>query len=349
MAFKNYKPKQEEVISPYLTYKQAQQIRNKRRHKELLNDVSRAGRTDSEKERERILLSNPTSRVSYVFTNPKTKASQTFHGIEYSEYTAYPGQPIIHGVVTISEFDDKGIKTGEKSEDIYVYQPRFEGRNNFVVGPRYNSDGSLNNRAAYAFKDPGTGVIYIGSIPKREIVSNRQFDFDSTNQDNFNKSCEHLDVRHRRVNEVISIKYDTDPKTGCIKSVNMDNPQEKAKLNAYLNTYSTGAIADDKIDGYIHRIEKELKKFEKISDKVEESVARVGLAQNYQEELAQENTQQDTKTTQSLQEENAKIINDALKYGRRPTFASPINDGIGGLEISRHTPPPPPPGGPRRC
>lgn len=350
MAFKNYSQKQEDVISPYLTHKQAQKIRDKRRHKELLREVSLAGRSDRVKEAERILISNPTSRNAYVFTNPVTKAQQTFHGVEYSEYTAYQNQPIIHGVITISEFDESGKKIGEKSEDIYMYQPRFEGRDRFLVGPRYRSDGTLNNRATYAYRDPDIDVIYIGNIPKREIVSNRQFDFDASNKENFKATKNALGVNHRKVEEIVSIKYDTDPQTGYIKTVNMNNSQEKARYDAYIRKYSTGALAEDMIESYTHRIEKAVQIFEKISDKIEESVARVGLAENYQAEKTAEASQTASSSSQpkSVAEENAQMVNDVLKYGIRPSLASPIDDGIGGLEISRPTPPPAPGGRGRR-
>lgn len=343
MSFKNYTPKHEDEISPYLTYKQQQRIRDKRKHKELMKDVRNAGRSDAEKERERILLSNPTSRNTYVFTSPRTKEKQKFFGVEFTEFTAYPSQPIIHGVITISEFDNNGTKIGEKKEDIYMYQPRFEGRNRFVVGPKYRSDGTLNNQAAYAYKDPDTGVIYVGNIPKREIISNRQFDFDATNKENFKKSSECISVKHRKISEVVSIKYDTDPKTGYIKTVNLNNQAEKSRFDAYMKKYPTGAKADDMIEAYISRIERQLEIFEKIGDKINEAVARVGLREDYQE-AAQERASEAAKTQEntSLADENAKMVNDMLKYGIRPSYASPVDDGVGGLEISRPTPPPPP-------
>lgn len=348
MAFKQYTKKEEDVINPYLTNKQAQRIKDKKKHKELLREVRLAGRSDLVKEAERILLSNPTTRVTYEFTNPTTKAKQNFFGVEYSEFTALPNQPIIHGVITISEFNEDGSKKGEKSEDIYMYQPRFEGKDRFLVGPRYKENGTLNNNAVYAYKDPETNIIYVGNIPKREIMSNRKFDFDSTNSENFRLSGEAINVTNRKLKDIVSIKYDTDPQTGYIRTVNLRNPEEKAKLDAYLSKYPTGALADDKIESFIHRIESQVEVFEKINEKINESVDRIGLTENYQENMEKANAASSTGEQQSnLADENAKMINDVLKYGVRPTLASPIDDGIGGLEISRPTPPPQP-GGRRR-
>lgn len=341
MAFKNYEPNHEDVINPYLTFKQAQKLKKKQAHKKLLRDVSLAGRSDTQKEMARMLISNPTSRTSYVFSNPRTKAQQMFHGVEFTEFTAYPSQPIIHGVITISEFDSDGVKKGEKSEDIYMYQPRFEGRNSFVVGPRYTNDGKLNNKAAYAYKDPNTGVIYVGNIPKREIISNRQFDFDATNEENYAKACGNLDIKHPKTKEVVSIKYDTDPTTGYIKTVDLNNAQEKARFDAYCNKYPKAALANNMIDAYIKRIENELKIFEKITERVQEAVDKLGKAKNYQAALSQAQNSQ-TQSTTSVADENAKLVNDMLKYGIRPTYASPVGGGpapgVGGMPGGRPGP-----------
>lgn len=346
MAIKNYNDKHEDVINPYLTHKQAQKLREKLKLKQLKEDVANAGRSDEAKENIRRLLSNPTSRVSYTFNNYVSKKQQDFFGTEFTEFSAWPNQKIIHGVITISEFDSKGNKIGEKSDDIYMYQPRFEGKDRFFVGPRYRSDGTLNNRAAYAYKDIETGIVYVGSIPKREIISNRKFDFDKSNMDNFNATLKETDITHRKVTEVVSIKYDKNPNTGYIRSVNLNNPQEKAKLERYYKKYPTAAKADDMIDSYIHRIEREVSKFEKITEEIEESVARVGIAKNAAR-IAAEEAQEEAREVEankplSLSEQNAQMINNLIRYGVRPTLSSPIDDGIGGLEIGRPTPPPMP-------
>ena len=330
MAIKNYNDKHEDVINPYLTHKQAQKLREKLKLKKLKEDVANAGRSDEIKERIRILLSNPTSRVSYTFNNYVLKKQQDFFGTEFTEFSAWPNQKIIHGVITISEFDSKGNKIGEKSNDIYMYQPRFEGKNRFFVGPRYRDDGTLNNLAAYAYKDIETGIVYVGSIPKREIISNRKFDFDKSNMDNFNATLKGTDITH----------------TGYIRAVDLNNPQEKAKLERYYKKYPTAAKADDMIDSYIHRIEREVSKFEKITEEIEESVARVGIAKNAAR-IAAEEAQEEAREVEankplSLSEQNAQMINNLIRYGVRPTLSSPIDDGIGGLEIGRPTPPPMP-------
>lgn len=342
MAIENYGKKKDEEYYKKLPYSQAKKEKEKERRKKMRADVSRAGRTDAEKERERILLSNPTSRNSYVFTNPQTGDREEFFGVEYTEFNAWPNQRIIHGIITISEFDNNGVKTGERSDDIFMYQPRFEGRNRFVLGPLYKSDGRLNNNAAYAYRNPKNGQIYVGSIPKREIISNREFDFDQTNMANFEAACENLEIKDRSIKKVVSIKYDTDSQ-GYVKSLDLSNINDLNRLKAYCEKYSTPAIADDMIDNYIHRIEKELEKFERMTDEMEEAVSRVGLANRYQAQASSTPQPETTSSPSSLADENALLINNMLKYGIRPSYASPVDDGYGGLEIGRGAPTPPPP------
>lgn len=345
MVINNYGNKKDEEYYKKLPYSQAKKLKEKERYKKMRADVSRAGRTDAEKERERVLLSNPTSRTSYVFTNPQTGASEKFNGVEYTEFNAWPSQRIIHGIITISEFDKDGVKTGEKSDDIFMYQPRFEGRDRFVLGPIYKSDGRLNNNAAYAFKNPQNGQIYVGSIPKREIISNRQFDFDQTNSANFEAACTNIEVSNPNIKKIVSIKYDTDAE-GYIKSLDLNNINDLNRLKDYYQKYPTAALADDMIDNYIHRIEAELEKFERMTERMEEAVSRVGLANRYQANVAASSTpQENTATNSSLAEENARLINNMLLYGIRPSYASPVDDGYGGLEIGRGAPTPPHPGG----
>lgn len=342
---KYYGKKNNDAIEPYLTYKQLERRKKAKRDAELRANVSRAGRTDAEKERERILLSNPTNRTSYTFVSPQTGEEQEFHGVEFTEFTAWPNQRIIHGVITITQYDDRGLKSGEKEEDIYVYQPRFEGRQDFVLGPRYKSDGTMNNNTQYAFKNPETGRIFVGSIPKREILSNRQFDFDTSNMTIFNSVCNKvLEENNKQLKNIVSIKYDKDPQTGFIKSVDLTNQEEKAKLDAYVRKYSTPAKANAMLDTLVQDIKREVVKAEKIESAMEEAVQRVGMAKNMQarEQDRQANTQQQPT---SLADENARLINNMLKYGIRPSYASPMQGG-GGMPPHGGPGMPPPPGGP---
>ena len=121
---------------------------------------------------------------------------------------------------------------------------------------------------------------------------------------------------------------------------------EKKRKKDYYQKYPTAALADDMIDNYIHRIEAELEKFERMTERMEEAVSRVGLANRYQANVAASSTpQENTATNSSLAEENARLINNMLLYGIRPSYASPVDDGYGGLEIGRGAPTPPHPGG----
>ena len=320
---------------------------DRQRRKEMYQAVVRAGRTDAAKEKERILLSNPTTKIAYNFTNVKNANDiKEFNGVEFTEFSAVEGQQIIHGVINIYEYDSGRELNVLRTEDIYVYQPRFEGRNNFVLGPRYKSDNTLNNNAAYAFKDPSTGEVYVGNIPKREITTNRQFDFDVTNASNFEVSCQkNFNVTNKSLNRLINISYDRDPNTGNIKAVNLSNPEEKRKLDEYLRKNANPAVANSNLDVYIQLAEEQLIKAEQVEKDINEAVNRISLGESVAEKQAQSNQ---VSTTNTLADENAKLINNMIKYGIRPSYASPMQAGPGGMPRRMGGPGMPPPPRPGR-
>lgn len=324
MAFKNYSKNQEEEISPYLTYKQAKKIREKRKHQELLKAVADAGRPNAVKEAERILLTNPTTRNSYVFTCPKTGEQQEFHGIEYSEYNAAPNQPLIHGIICISEYAKDGSKIGEKQDDIYMYQPRFEGSGGFIVGPRVRN-GTISRIVPYAYKDPKTGQIYIGNIPKREVTSGLTFDFDGVNKENHRLTALAVGIKNRKLEDIVSIKYNRDQE-GNLKIVDLNNPQEKAKFDAYISKYHNGSLGYNMVQSHLYRIKKAVSVFEELDDKIEEAIYKMNINDKINAKINAEQAKkaQNVKTKPTTAEENAKIINDYLKYGIAPTYSSPL-------------------------
>lgn len=330
--------------------KEDQKRKEKEREKELELAVMRAGRRPEVKESERILLSNPTSKKAYTFrniTDPSDK--QVFHGVEFTEYSAISGQQIIHGTIRIYEYDASGKGKVIKTDDIYMYQPRFEGRGRYVVGPRYKENNCLNNNMAYAAKDPNTGAIFIGNIPKREITTNRQFDFDVTNVSNYKTTSQSvLNSTNSNLPKIINIVYDCDPATGYIKTVNLADKNEKAKLEEYLRKNSTPAIAESTLNVYVQLAQKELIKAEKAEEAVYDAANRVSIANKFAQKEAEAQTATKEKKQTSLAEENIKMLNDMIKYGIRPSYASPMQAGPGRMGGPGMPPPPGPGRGPHR-
>lgn len=347
----NYSNLNNHFVAPYTQSKESTRKKRKEREKQLKKEVIRAGRTEEVKERERQLLSNPTNKTEYVFRCTNNQHHRVnFTGIEFTQYHATPNQPIIHGVVEISEYAEDGTIKVTRQEDIYVYQPRFEGRGGFVLGPRY-VNGRLNNNAAYLFKDEA-GRVFAGNIPKREVVSNMQFDFDLTNEENYRMTASKtMDTTNSAVKKFINIKYDRDSQ-GYIRPVNLSNREEYSKLNAYLRKNSTPTKAEATLKNYLQVVSKQLSVAEQKDEAIERSVRRVDLLNELNEQELQQAAASEQKP--NLAEENARLINNMLKYGIKPTYASPGRPGMPHPGMPGPGMPPPPPNfdepgmGPRR-
>ncbi|MDE6292325.1 MAG: hypothetical protein K2L98_01445, partial [Bacilli bacterium] len=73
---------------------------------------------------------------------------------------------------------------GEPAVDtIYLFQPRLYGVNNVQIGPKLDKNGHLYDKHSYLLRTPGSSDIYSGYVPRREVLTGRQFDYvsDSVN------------------------------------------------------------------------------------------------------------------------------------------------------------------------
>ena len=345
--------------------------RKKHEEKALLVAAGKAARPIEEKRRVEMLFSNPTAKKSYVFHSGNETIK--FNGIEYTEFSANPNQPVFHGTVKVYEYNPGGKPKVLKTEDIYVYQPRLAGSNyvdgsSLTVGPRFRKNNVLDNRTAYAFKDPATGKIYVASIPKREVVSNRQFDFDSTCRSNFLASCDvNFEKTDKNIAKIISVDYDLD-QDGYIRPVNLANQNERAKFNNYLASTGDLVNANSKLDYLVQLTKQELAKAKEMELKLQEEIDRLNIAESLANKEAEAANKKQAEADKKAKE-NEQLMNDLLRkqknmmdYGIRPTYASPGMTGgprfggrpgprgprSGGPMAGGPGFPPPPEGGGRR-
>lgn len=328
--------------------------RKKQEEEALMIAVGRAAIPIEEKRRVEMLFSNPTTKKSYVFHSGNE--TKKFHGVEHTEFSVNPNQPVFHGTIKVYEYNPSGKGKVLSKEDIYVYQPRLDGSNyidgsSLTVGPRFRKNNALDNRIAYAFKDPTTGKIFLASIPKREVTSNRQFDFDLTSKSNYVASCEaNFGKMKETIPKLVNIEYDLD-KDGYIRPVNLANQNERARFNNYLASMGDLVNANSKLDYLIALVKQELAKAKEAELKIQEEIDRINIDKSLANKEAEEaNRRQEA--AENKAKENEQLMNDLLKkqrnmmdYGIRPTYASPGmtgGPGIGG----RPGPRGPRPGGP---
>lgn len=334
----NYARQNAHFVAPYQEYKKAKKLTPKQELKELERDVARIGRPKELKEFERQLLSNPTSKNSYIFksfNNPVSNDRVNFTGVEFTQYQKTKKEEIIHGVVELSGYANDGTIKVMRREDIYVYQPRFEGSKGFVLGPHYRN-GLLKTNAAYFFKAPDNGQIYIGNIPKREITTGMQFDFDSRNEDNFKMTCDKLldSTDLLTISKFITIKYD-EASPGTIKSVDLSDKEAYKKLQDYLKKNSNSLKGESTLNTYLQHVKAQLEIAQKKDAEIEASVRRNEVAEDLREQQEATQTQSNE---QSVADQNAKYINDLLKYGIRPSYGSAFNPNDQGPEVPPHPP-----------
>lgn len=350
MRFEEYKTEKEDENK--IVNKDSKRKKIIKTRKALMTEVRRVGRSAEQKRMDRMLLSNPTTKKPYVFHNTLDK-NKTLNvtGVEFSEFNQErDGNSIIHGVLHLNEYDVGGRTINIKTEDIYVYQPRFELQGHLAIGPRFRKDGTLNNRALYYFQDPKTNLNYVGNIPKREITTNRQFDFDAHNPENYMTTCVNvLSNKNKSLKNIVSIEYDRDA-NGNIKTVDLSNREELNRLQAYLTKNATPEKAESNIELYIKIVNQELAKAEEADQRLEEAVERAARDKKALKEAATEAATKSEKSDyEKAQEEYYKMANDRIKYGIQPTIAA-LNEYE--AHHNNGMPVPPPPGrmgpGPRR-
>lgn len=155
----------------------------------------------------------------------------------------------------------------------------------------------MNSKACYCYKD-SSGTLQFATLPKREILSNKIFDFDSSNGNNYSLSAitnfgEDADL----VGKFVSVDYDKD-ENGYVIPVPLD--QERTIVTNYQRPENRIDIENvvSLLKRQIYR-DKEIQKELEEQIRQRESMRRVALADASQE------TAPEQSETERLNEENA--------------------------------------------
>lgn len=105
---------------------------------------------------------------------------------------------------------------------IYLYQPRMSFVNGVSAGPKYNSDGAIVNTNCYLLKEPSLEGLYAGYIPKREVLSNVEFDY----FDNEHK------IDKYGIGSYLKMTANVDA-MGNFIPVNLNDPEERKQFEEY--------------------------------------------------------------------------------------------------------------------
>lgn len=114
---------------------------------------------------------------------------------------------------------------------IYLYQPRLfasslTGNGEVCIGPKLKN-GLLNKHYMYLAKKPNdSSEIYYGYVPKAEISSGSEYDFDKDNPYNANY----------RIFKYINITFDYD-ENGNVIPVNLKDKKQRDEVLAYIEKY----------------------------------------------------------------------------------------------------------------
>ncbi|MDE5630159.1 MAG: hypothetical protein K2I70_01015, partial [Bacilli bacterium] len=121
------------------------------------------------------------------------------------------------------------------------FQPRVYGVNNVSIGPKLDKNGHLYDKNSYLLRTPGDPDIYSGYVPKREILTGRQFDFvgDSAN------------AKEHPLNGFINIVIEKDA-NGNFIPLDKNNKEEMRKFNNYIKMRREHNIDQDRyLDGLL--------------------------------------------------------------------------------------------------
>lgn len=333
--------------------------KDKREHeRSLKNAVIQIGASDETKRLREEIFNNPAKKTRLTFINLQNKSQRNV--IEMLEDTNYamPGTPdyinehdrIFHAKLTIKGYRDGGSTIEVLDQkDIYMYQPRVTcttngGTKKVFAGPKFLRNGNMNSKACYCIKD-STGTLLYATLPKREILSNRIFDFDSTLGDNFMSwASEIFGEDSEMLGKFISIEYDKDS-NGLMIPVPIE--QEASIVENYQKPENRVNI-----EGVISQLKRQIRREKEIQKELEEQIRKRESMRRVAENQAVQTTEPQQTETERLNEENARIINNKLRYGtltpgeqglRGPgrMMPPPMFGGPGGM-----MPPPPGDGGP---
>ncbi len=124
---------------------------------------------------------------------------------------------------------------GAPAEDIiYLFQPRVFGMNNVPIGPKLDKNGHLYDSNAYLLRTPGDPDIYRGYVPRREVLSGRQFDYVSDS----------VNANLGKLKGFINIELQKDEKGNFIP-LDKNNVQEMNEFKRYIQMQQSKSISQD--------------------------------------------------------------------------------------------------------
>lgn len=338
--------------------------KDKRKHeRELKSAVIQMGAPESTKKLRRDLFDNPAKKTRITFTNFQTRESRVLEMLEDTRY-AMPGTPdyvtehdrLFHAKLTIKGYRDESndIQVLEE-KDIYLYQPRVTcttngGTKRVFAGPKFLSNGNMNSKACYCIKD-ANGTLQYATLPKREILTNNVFDFDISSSDSFMATARELFGEDADfVGKFVSLEYDKDA-NGMVIPIPVE--QEEAIVANYQRPEN-----QVNLDGVIAQLKRQIHREKEMKKELDEQIRRRESMRRVAENQTVTPTSPEQTETERLNEENARILNDRLRYGIRtpgeqglrgpggPGRMMPPMGGPGGPGGMMPPPPPPGAGGP---
>ena len=276
-------------------------------------------------------------------------------------------------VITFDEEKDKVYRgqliyyTKEGVEnygDIYLFQPRllYKTHSGTVTIVPNDIKGTLKKGEEYKYRnrdsqDPQD--VFVGYTPKREILSRNRFDFvkgeyrhciDAESDD----AQKVVDLEDQELRQLIIIEMDRDP-AGNLIPVNLQDPQERARLEAYKEAHlkkdPTGTQYGNALVDLVRKAKAAIKggysRLIKGQDLDQSGVKAAEAAK-------QQQAQQQAKPEESAQireyKRTQQRIRNAYDYGQ---MGKEIDRSSDGIEGNMMTPPPMPNrppmgGGPRR-
>lgn len=298
--------------------------KDKRKYeRELKEGVIRLGESEEAKRLRQDIFNNPAKKTRIIFSNLQNRAEQKVVEMVEDTKFAMPGTPdyenehdrLFHGKLIIKGYKDDGTTLEVLDElDIYMYQPRVTcttngGTKRISVGPKFLSNGNMNGKACYCYKD-SSGILRYATLPKREILSNRIFDFDSANGDLFMAAArENFGEDAEYVGKFISINYDKDA-NGAMIPVPVEQEQ------TIVSNYQRPENQID-IESVISQVKRQIYREKEMQKDLEEQIRKRESMRRVAESKAADTSEPEQTETERLNEENARILNDKLKYGIR--------------------------------
>ncbi len=164
--------------------------------------------------------------------------------------------------------------------DVYLYQPRLfassvGGQREVCIGPKLKNN-KLNSKYMYITKVPGKqNEIYYSYVPKADIATGDEYDFDKDNPYNGNN----------RILNYINITFDYD-EAGNLVPVDLKNAEERQKVLAYIQKYRNTNVLENYVRVAKRKMEADLEKerMERLREDMEYKAEQKAASQANREE-----------------------------------------------------------------